>query len=50
MARYGVMLCLCGFLLVMVGSQAFRVMLEVFFVLFLLCLVAHLALYGRYNH
>ena len=50
MAGYGVMLCLCGFLLVMLGSQAFRVMLEFFFVLFLLCFVAHLAFYGRYSH
>ena len=43
MAGYGVMLCLCGFLLVLVGSQAFRVMLKFLFVLFLLCFVAHLA-------
>ena len=41
-AGYGVMLCLCGFLFVMLGSQAFCVMLEFFFVLFLLCFVAHL--------
>jgi hypothetical protein len=50
MAGYGVMLCLCGFLLVPLGSQPFRVMLEFFFVLFLLCFVAHLAFYGRYSH
>ena len=50
MAGYGVMLCLCGFVLVMLSSQAFRLMLEFFFVLFLLCLVAHLAFYGRYSH
>ena len=49
-AGYGVMLCLCGFLFVMLRSQAFRVMLEFFFVLFLLCFVAHLAFYGRYSH
>jgi len=44
------MLCLGGFLLVTLGSQAFRVMLEFFLVLFLLCFVAHLAFYGRYRH
>jgi hypothetical protein len=32
------------------GSQAFRVMLKFFFVLFLLCFVAHLAFYDRYCH
>ena len=31
------MLCLRGFPLVVLGSQPFRVMLEMFFVLFLLC-------------
>jgi hypothetical protein len=43
MSGYGVMLCLCGFLLIVLGSQPFRIMLENFFVLFLLCFVAHLA-------
>ena len=50
MSGYGVMLCLCGFLLLVLGSQPFRIMLEMFFVLFLLCLVAHRAVYGRYSH
>lgn len=50
MAGYRVMLCLCDFLLVMLGSQAFRVVLEFFFVLFLLCFIAHLAFYGRCSH
>ena len=49
-AGWPLMLCLCGFLLVMLGSQAFRAMLEFFFVLFLLCFVAHLPFYGRYSH
>jgi hypothetical protein len=44
------MLCLCGFPLVVLGSQPFRVMLEMFFVLFLLCFVAHRSVYGRYSH
>ena len=41
MSGYGVMLCLCGFLLIVLGSQPFRIMLEIFFVLFLLCFVTH---------
>jgi hypothetical protein len=39
MSGYGVMLCVCGFLLIVLGSQPFRIMLEIFFVLFLLCFV-----------
>jgi hypothetical protein len=50
MSGYGVMLCLCGFPLIVLGSQPFRIMLEMFFVLFLLCFVAHRAVYGRYSH
>jgi hypothetical protein len=50
MAGYRVMLCLCGFLFVMLRSQAFRAMLEFLFVLFLICFVAHLAFYGRHSH
>jgi hypothetical protein len=49
MSGYGVMLCRCVFLLAALGSQPFRVMLEIFFVLFLLCFVANLAVYGRYS-
>ena len=30
MSGYGVMLCLCGFLLIVLGSQPFRIMLEIF--------------------
>ena len=43
MSGYGVMLGLCGFLLVMLGSRSFRVTLEIFLVFFLLCFVAHIA-------
>jgi hypothetical protein len=50
MSGYGMMLCLCGFPLVVLGSQPFRVMLEMFFVPFLLCFVAHRSVYGRYSH
>ena len=50
MSGYGVMLCLCGFPLVVLGSQPFRIMLEMLFVLFLLCFVGHRAVYGRYSH
>jgi hypothetical protein len=50
MSGYGVMLCLGGFLLSLLDSQPFRIMLEMFFVLFLLCFVAHRAVYSRYSH
>ena len=43
MSGYGVMLGLCGFLLVMLGSRSLRVTLEIFLVFFLLCFVAHIA-------
>ena len=42
MSGYGVMLGLCGFLLLVLSSQSFRITLEMFFV-FLLCFVGHLA-------
>ena len=48
MSGYGVMLCLCAFPLVVLGSQPFRIILEMFFVLFLLCFVGHRAVYGRH--
>ena len=41
---------LCGFPLVVLGSQPFRIMLKMSFVLFLLCFVGHRAVYGRYSH
>ena len=44
------MLCLCGFLLLVLSIQPFRIMLEMFFVLFLLCFVGHPAVYGGYSH
>ena len=47
MSGYGMMLCLRGFPLVVLGSQPFRVMLEIFFMFFLLCFVGHRAVYGR---
>ena len=43
MSGYGMMLCLRGFLLVVLSSHPFGVMLEIFLVFFLLCFVAHLA-------
>ncbi len=43
MSGYGVMLSLCGFMLLVLSVLAFRVMLETFLVFFLLCFVAHLA-------
>jgi hypothetical protein len=43
MSGYGVMLGLCGFMLLVLSILAFRVMLEIFLVFFLLCFVAHLA-------
>ena len=50
MSGYGVMLGLCGFILLVLSILAFRVMLEFFLVFFLLCFVAHLAVYRRYSH
>ena len=43
MSGYGVMLGLCGFMLLVLSILAFRAMLEIFLVFFLLCFVAHLA-------
>jgi hypothetical protein len=41
MSGYGMMLCLSGFLLLVLSSLAFRFVLEIFLVFFLLCFVAH---------
>ena len=45
MSGYGVMLGLCGFMLLVLSILAFRAMLEIFLVFFVACrnLVAHLA-------
>ena len=43
MSGNGVMLGLCGFMLLVLSILAFRAMLEIFLVFFLLCFVAHLA-------
>ena len=43
MSGYGMMLCLSGFLLLVLNSLAFRLVLEIFLVYFLLCFVAHRA-------
>ena len=44
MSGYGVMLGLCGFMPLVLSILAFRAMLEIFLVFFLLCFVAHLAI------
>ena len=43
MSGYGVMLGLCGFILLLLSIFAFGAMLEIFLAFFLLCFVAHLA-------
>jgi hypothetical protein len=43
MSGYGVMLGLCGFMLLVLSILALLAMLEIFLVFFLLCFVAHLA-------
>ena len=43
MSGYWMMLCLSVFLLLVLSSLAFRFVLEIFLVFFLLCFVAHRA-------
>ena len=43
MSGYGMMLCLSVFLIFVLSSLAFRLVLEIFLVFFLLCFVAHQA-------